>query len=200
MDAAGGFRRIREASRKAGPAHLSPGWAGEGWPLTAVSWSYAYSGSIGNLRKLEACSLHGSRSSLSFLCAAGCKRGTRREPAVVSGTKIDQRSKRVLAVVRRDDELIARAAKRADWAGAALRTAARDLSGAHGDDGNPLTGLAEVVLEQAVRASSLAEDIERRRPPQSERRSAAPRAAGRPPRTASRTAAAARKRALSGLS
>ena len=82
----------------------------------------------------------------------------------MSGTKIDQRSKRVLAVARRDDAMIARAARRADWAGAALRTAARDLSDAHGEDGNLLTGLAELVLEQAARASSLAEDIERRRP------------------------------------
>jgi len=81
----------------------------------------------------------------------------------MSGTEIDHRSERVIAVARRDDELIARAAKRADWAGTALRTAASDLCDAHSDDGNPLTGLAEVVLEHAVRASSLAEDIERRR-------------------------------------
>jgi hypothetical protein len=118
---------------------------------------------------------------------------------MVSGTKIDQRSERVLAVVRRDDELIARAAKHADWAGAALRTAARDLSDAHSHDGNPLTGLAEITLEQAARASSLAEDIERRRPTWSERRSAVRRGAGRLPRTASRTAATARARTLSGL-
>ena len=117
----------------------------------------------------------------------------------MSGTKIDQRSKRVLAVVRRDDALIARAAKRVDWAGAALRTAARDLSDAHGDDGNPLTGLAEVILDQAARASSLAEDIERRRPPRSERGSAAGRGAGRRPGAASRAAATARQRTLSGL-
>jgi len=83
---------------------------------------------------------------------------------MTSGTEIDRRSERVIAVERRDDALIARAAKRADWAGTALRTAAEDLSDAHSHDGNPLTGLAEVVLEHAARASSLAEDIERRRP------------------------------------
>jgi hypothetical protein len=116
---------------------------------------------------------------------------------MVFSTEIDQRSNQVLAVVRRDEELIARAAKRADWAGAALRTAARDLSDAHGEDGNPLTGLAEVVLEQAARVSSLAEDIERRL---SKPRPAARRGAGRPPRTASRTTATARERTLSVLS
>jgi hypothetical protein len=110
---------------------------------------------------------------------------------MVSGTEIDQRSKRVRAVARRDDELIARAAKRADWAGAALRTAARDVGDAHGDDGNPLTGLAELVLEQAGRISSLAEDIERRRP--ASRR-------GEMRREAAMTAATARERTSSRLS
>ncbi len=108
---------------------------------------------------------------------------------MVSGTEIDQRSRRVLAMVRRDEELIARAAQRAGWAAAALRTAARDLGDAHGDDGNLLTGLAEIVVEQAVRASSLAKDIERRRP-------AAHRGAGRRSRTAATTAPTARERTL----
>ena len=80
------------------------------------------------------------------------------------GTEIDQRSVRVRAAVRRDEKLIVRAAQHADWAAAALKTAARDLTAAHGDDGNPLTGLAEIVLEQAARTTSLAEDIAMRRP------------------------------------
>ncbi len=116
---------------------------------------------------------------------------------MVSNTEIDQRSKQVLAVVRRDEELIGRAAKRVGWAGSALTTAARDLSDAHGEDGNPLAGLAEVVLEQAARVSSLAEDIEKRWP---EPRPAARRGARRVRRTASRTTARARERTLSVLS
>ena len=112
---------------------------------------------------------------------------------MVSGTKIDQRSERVLAVARHDDELIARAAKCADWAGAALRTAARDLGDAHGDDGNALTGIAEVVFEQAARASSLAKDIERRRP-------AAPPGGRRMADATSTTAATACERTSSELS
>jgi hypothetical protein len=38
-------------------------------------------------------------------------------------------------------------AKRTDWAGTALESAAGDLDDAHGGEGNDLTGLAEVVLE-----------------------------------------------------
>jgi hypothetical protein len=77
-------------------------------------------------------------------------------------TKIDRRGL-VSATARRDDELIARAAKRASLAGSALRSAAGDLQDAHGDDGNALTGVADVVLDEAVRVSNLAEDIESRR-------------------------------------
>jgi len=44
-----------------------------------------------------------------------------------------------------------------------LESAAGDLDASHGDDGNPLTGVAEVVLEQAARLRHLAEDIESHR-------------------------------------
>jgi hypothetical protein len=83
-------------------------------------------------------------------------------------SKIDSRSRRLIAVARRDDALLARAARRADWAGTALNTAAGDLSNAHSDDGNPLTGLTEVVREQAGRVRHLAADIESHRTPTSE--------------------------------
>jgi hypothetical protein len=56
------------------------------------------------------------------------------------------------------------AAKRTDWAGTALESAAGDLDDAHGGEGNDLTSLAEVVLEEAACVSHLAEDIESRRP------------------------------------
>jgi len=79
----------------------------------------------------------------------------------------DQRTGRVIAAARHDGELITRASRRADWAGTVLRTAAEDLCEAHGDDGNPLTGLAEVVLEEAARVSHLAKDIESHAPPRS---------------------------------
>jgi hypothetical protein len=77
----------------------------------------------------------------------------------MSGTKIDRRAARTRAAAKRNDGLIERAAKRADWAGAALESAAGDLDGAHGPEGNALTGLAEVVLDEAGRVSHLAEDI-----------------------------------------
>jgi len=77
--------------------------------------------------------------------------------------EIDRRGL-VSATVRRDDALIARAAKRTSLAGSALKSAAGDLRDTHGDDGNALAGVAEVVLEQAVRVSHLAEDIESHRP------------------------------------
>src|SRR5690242_12858604 len=64
--------------------------------------------------------------------------------------------------VRKSDELIGRAAKRAGWAGTALESAARDLDGACGADGNALSGLAEVVQDEATRVSNLAEEIESR--------------------------------------
>ena len=77
----------------------------------------------------------------------------------MSGAKIDHRVVRADADARRDDELIIRAAKRTDWAGAALGSAAEDLDDAHGGEGKPLTDLAEVVHDQAGRVSRLAEDI-----------------------------------------
>lgn len=79
-------------------------------------------------------------------------------------TKIARRAKPLAADIRRNDELIALAANRADWARTALRAAARDLHAAHGVDGKLLAGLAEVVLEEAARVSNLAEDIESHRP------------------------------------
>ena len=82
----------------------------------------------------------------------------------MSGIKIHRSVGRAHEDVSRDDELIARAAKRADWAGAALEGAAGDLGDAHGGEGNSLTGLAEVVQEEAVRVSHLAQDIESHRP------------------------------------
>jgi hypothetical protein len=88
-------------------------------------------------------------------------------------TKIARRAERVAADIRRNDELIALAANRADWARKALRAAARDLHAADGVDGKRLTGLAEVVLEEAARVSNLAEDINSHRP----RRGASSRAA-----------------------
>jgi hypothetical protein len=78
----------------------------------------------------------------------------------MSGTEID----RVDAVARKDDALIARAAKRTDLAGTALASAAGDLDIAHGRDGNLLTGLAEVILDEAGRISHLVGDIESHRP------------------------------------
>jgi hypothetical protein len=63
---------------------------------------------------------------------------------------------------KRSDERIGRAAQRAGWAGTALESAARDLDSACGADGNALSGLAEVVQDQATRVSNLAEEIESR--------------------------------------
>ncbi len=63
---------------------------------------------------------------------------------------------------RRSNELIGRAAKHARWAGAALDSAARDLDGTWGADGNALSGLVEVVQDEATRVSSLAEEIRSR--------------------------------------
>jgi hypothetical protein len=73
------------------------------------------------------------------------------------------KSDRTDATAKKDDELITRAAKRADWAGTALESAADDLDDAHHDDGSRLTSLAEVVQEEAERVSRLAEDIESQR-------------------------------------
>ena len=60
---------------------------------------------------------------------------------------------------KRSNELIGRAAKHAAWAGTALESAARDLGGTWGADGNALSGLAEVVQDQATRVANLAEEI-----------------------------------------
>ncbi len=64
---------------------------------------------------------------------------------------------------KRSDELIGRAARRVGWAGTALEGAAKDLDGACGADGNPLSGLAEVVQDEAARVSNLAGEIDSRR-------------------------------------
>jgi hypothetical protein len=63
---------------------------------------------------------------------------------------------------KRSNELIGRAAKHAAWAGTALESAARDLDGTWGADGNALSGLVEVVQDQAIRVANLAEEIESR--------------------------------------
>ena len=63
---------------------------------------------------------------------------------------------------KRSNQLIGRAAKRAAWAGTALESAARDLDGTWGADGNALSGLAEVVQDASIRVTNLAEEIESR--------------------------------------
>lgn len=78
----------------------------------------------------------------------------------MSGTTNGRGNLRIDAAVIRDSELIRRAAKRTDWAGAALESAAGDLDEAHGVEGNALTGITEVVLDEAARVSRLAEDVE----------------------------------------
>jgi hypothetical protein len=65
------------------------------------------------------------------------------------------------AAWKRNDALIGRAARRADLAVSALEGAAGDLIRAHGPEGNSLTGITEIVQDQAMRLSSLADDIER---------------------------------------
>jgi hypothetical protein len=82
----------------------------------------------------------------------------------MSGTEIDRPTEQGSTAARRDDALLARAAKRADLAGTALAGAAGDLGNAHGRDGNALTGLAEVILDEAGRVSHLVQDIESHRP------------------------------------
>jgi len=81
----------------------------------------------------------------------------------MSGRKIDRRTAQEYEA-KKDDELITRAAKRADWAGTALESAAGALDDAHGVEGKPLTDLAEVVQDEATRVSHLAEDIKSHRP------------------------------------
>jgi hypothetical protein len=85
------------------------------------------------------------------------------------GTEIDRSVQRVNAAARKDDALIGRAAKRAGLAGAALASAAWHLDNAHGRDGNTLTGLAELVRDEAGRISRLVEDIESHRGPSEDR-------------------------------
>lgn len=68
------------------------------------------------------------------------------------------------AAARYNDELIARAAKRAGWAGAALEGAAWDLHDACDDEGKVMAGVCEVVLDEAARVHRLAADIESHRP------------------------------------
>jgi hypothetical protein len=92
-------------------------------------------------------------------------------------TKIERRAAREIAAARRNDRLIERAAKRADLAGAALESAAGDLDGAYGTEGNALAGLAELVLDEAARVSHLAEDIGSQRPEPQTRMTAAKRVA-----------------------
>jgi hypothetical protein len=77
--------------------------------------------------------------------------------------KIDRRDAQEDAAAKKDDELITRAAKRTDWAGTALESAAGALDDAHGVEGKPLTNLAEVVQDEATRVSHLAEDIKSHR-------------------------------------
>jgi hypothetical protein len=81
----------------------------------------------------------------------------------MSGGKIDRRAAQEDAAAKKDDELITRAAKRTDWAGTALESAAGDLDDVHGVEGRALTDLAEVVQDEATRVSHLAEDIKSHR-------------------------------------
>jgi hypothetical protein len=76
-------------------------------------------------------------------------------------TTLDRRVGRSNSATK-NGALIGRAAKRAVWAGIALERAARDLDGACGSDGNALSGLAEIVHDEAARVSKLAEEIESR--------------------------------------
>jgi hypothetical protein len=79
----------------------------------------------------------------------------------MSDTKIVVRAGVKDAAWKRNDALIGRAARRAGWAVSALECAARDLTLAHGREGNSLMGITEIVEDQAVRVSSLVRDIER---------------------------------------
>ena len=81
-------------------------------------------------------------------------------------SEIDRRVRRVDPSRRQqDDALIARAARRTDFAGTALASAAADLDHALSSrHGKALTGIAELVREEGERVCRLAEDIESRRP------------------------------------
>jgi hypothetical protein len=63
---------------------------------------------------------------------------------------------------KRDDDLVSRAAKRADWAGGALEQAADDLEKV-GDDASSLSVLAETVQDEAEHVARLAKDIDSQR-------------------------------------
>jgi hypothetical protein len=78
----------------------------------------------------------------------------------MSGTKIDRAAREDVAAGK-DDALITRAAKRTDWAGTALESAAGDLDGTH--ESKSLASLAEVVLNEAAIVSRLAQDIDSRK-------------------------------------
>jgi hypothetical protein len=106
--------------------------------------------------RFDAASMLGARSSSLI--------GRIWESLRMSGGKIDRRAAQEDATAKKDDELITRAAKRTDWAGTALESAAGDLDDAHGVEGKPLTNLAEVVQDEATRVSHLAEDIKSHRP------------------------------------
>ena len=123
---------------------------------------YASSSSVGLSGLGSAGSLHGTQSSLSFLCAARPQEGGERGLAMTS-TEADPSVRRANAAARKDDALIGRAAKRTGLAGAALASAAWHLDNAHGHDGNALTGLAELVRDEAGRVSNLVADIESHR-------------------------------------
>ena len=79
----------------------------------------------------------------------------------MSGTKLVDRVSHRDAAWKRNDALIGRAARRAEWAASALHSAAGDLDRAWGREGNSLAGLTEIVQEHALRMSSIAGDIER---------------------------------------
>ena len=81
----------------------------------------------------------------------------------MSGAKVDRRAARTYAASQ-DDELISRAARRTGWASSALEGAAGDLADVGSDVGEEdnaysLTGLAELLHDEAQRVSHLAEDI-----------------------------------------
>ncbi|MCW3030494.1 MAG: hypothetical protein JWM66_627 [Solirubrobacterales bacterium] len=70
---------------------------------------------------------------------------------------------RKAVTAKRVEELVARAAKRADWARSALQAAAGDLAGIEDASGGLLTSLVEQVHDEAERVGRLAEDIRSRR-------------------------------------
>jgi hypothetical protein len=73
-------------------------------------------------------------------------------------TTVERRQ--MAAATRRNDRRLAHAASLTGLAATALENAAGDLSGAHGEERRPLTGLRQIVVEEAARISRLAADIE----------------------------------------